>query len=49
MRGLTGRAPYLANGSAASRREIVDIYDRRYHIQFTEQEKQDLVNLMKAL
>lgn len=49
MRGLAGRAPYFSNGSAASLREIVDIYDRRYHIQFTEQEKQDLVNLMKVL
>lgn len=49
MRGLAGRAPYFSNGSAANLREIVDIYDRRYHIQFTEQEKQDLVNLMKVL
>ncbi len=49
MRALAGRAPYFANGSAATLREIVDIYDRRYKIDFTEQEKQDLVNLMKVL
>jgi hypothetical protein len=49
MRGLAARAPYFANGSAATLREIVDIYDRRYHIQFSEQDKQDLVNLMKVL
>jgi hypothetical protein len=49
MRGLSGRAPYFVNGSAATLREIVDIYDRRYNIQFTEQDKQDLVNLMKVL
>ncbi|MES3021754.1 MAG: hypothetical protein V4857_09255 [Pseudomonadota bacterium] len=49
MRGLAGRAPYFVNGSAANLREIVDIYDRRYNIEFTEQEKLDLVNLMKVL
>ena len=49
MRGLSGRAPYFANGSAATLREIVEIYDRRYNIKYTEQEIQDLVNLMQAL
>jgi hypothetical protein len=49
MRGLAGRAPYFSNGSAASLRELVEIYDRRYNIRFTEQETQDLVNLMKVL
>lgn len=49
MRGLSGRAPYFSNGSAADLRELVEIYNRRYNIGFTEQEKTDLVNLMKAL
>jgi cytochrome c peroxidase len=49
MRGLSARAPYFGNGSAASLREIVEIYDRRYNIRFTEQEITDLVNLMMAL
>ena len=30
-------------------RSVVDYYDRRYNIGFTEQEKQDLVNLMSVL
>lgn len=49
MRGLAGRAPYFANGSARDLRAVVDYYDRRYRIGYTEQEKQDLVNLMRAL
>ena len=49
MRGMTGRAPYFSNGSAADLRAVVDYYERRYNIGYTEQEKQDLVNLMGAL
>jgi hypothetical protein len=49
MRGLAARAPYFSNGSARTLRQVVDYYDRRYHIGYTEQEKQDLVNLMSAL
>jgi hypothetical protein len=49
MRGLSARAPYFSNGSAKDLRGVVDYYDRRYHIGYTEQEKQDLVNLMSAL
>ncbi len=49
MRGLAARAPYFSNGSAKTLREVVDFYDRRYDIGYTEQEKQDLVNLMSVL
>lgn len=49
MRGLSGRAPYFANGSARDLRELVDIYNRRYNIGLTEQEREDLINLMKVL
>ena len=49
MRGLPARAPYFSNGTAADLRGIVDFYDRRYHIGYSELEKQDLVNLMRAL
>ena len=30
-------------------REVVDFYDRRYNIQLTEQEKQDLSNFLSLL
>ena len=49
LRGLSARAPYFSNGLAKDIREIVDYYERRYSIGYTEQEKQDLVNLMSVL
>jgi hypothetical protein len=49
MRGLAARAPYFSNGSAKDLRAVIDYYERRYDIGYTEQEKQDLVNLMGAL
>lgn len=49
MRGLSARAPYFSNGLAKDLRAVVDYYERRYAIGYTEQEKQDLVNLMSVL
>ena len=49
LRGLSARAPYFSNGSAGSLREVVDFYDRRYNIGYSEQEKTDLVNFLGAL
>ena len=49
FRGLAARAPYFSNGSAATLRELVDFYDRRYDIGYSEQEKQDLVAFLEAL
>ena len=49
LRGLAARAPYFSNGSAKDLRAVIDFYDRRYDIGYTEQEKQDLVNLMSVL
>lgn len=49
MRGLSARAPYFSNGLAKDLRGVVDYYERRYSIGYTEQEKQDLVNLMSVL
>lgn len=49
FRGLSARAPYFVNGSAATLREIVDFYDRRFNIRYTEQEKTDLVNFLSVL
>ena len=49
MRGLAARAPYFSNGSAANLREMVDFYDRRFNIGFTDRERDDLINFMSAL
>ena len=49
LRGLPARAPYFSNGSAKDIRGVIDYYDRRYAIGYTEQEKADLTNLMRSL
>jgi cytochrome c peroxidase len=49
FRGLAARAPYFANGSAKTLREVVDYYDRRFDMKLTEQEKQDLTNFLSVL
>lgn len=49
FRGLAARAPYFSNGSARSLREMIDFYDRRFNIGYTEQEREDLANFLSAL
>jgi cytochrome c peroxidase len=49
LRGLAARAPYFSNGAAATLREMLDFYDRRFDIGFTEQEREDLANFLSAL
>ncbi len=49
FRGLTARAPYFANGSASNLMDLVNFFDRRFKIGFTEKEKQDLVNFLTIL
>ncbi len=49
LRGLAARAPYFSNGSSATLEEMVDFYDRRFNIGFTDQEREDLVAFLSAL
>lgn len=49
LRGLSARAPYFSNGSAATLRDVVDFYDHRYAIGYSAQQKQDLVNFLRSL
>jgi cytochrome c peroxidase len=49
LRGLSARAPYFSNGSARDLREVVEFYERRFHTEYTEEEKQDLVNFLRVL
>ena len=49
LRGLAARAPYFSNGSAADLRELVDFYDRRFGIGYSEREKQDLIHFLGVL
>lgn len=48
-RALAARPPYFTNGTAATLMELVDFYDRRFNIGYTDQEKQDLVAFMGTL
>jgi cytochrome c peroxidase len=49
LRGLAARAPYFHNGLAATLSELVDFYNARFDIGFTEQEKADLIAFLRSL
>ena len=49
LRGLAGRAPYFHNGSAATLLDVVNFYDQRFAIGFTDAQKADLVAFLQTL
>lgn len=49
LRGLASHPPYFHDGSAQSMMDVVNFYDQRFHIGYTPQDKQDLVNFLNAL
>lgn len=49
IRALAGRAPYFSDGSAATVRDLVDFYDKRFSIGLSDQEALDLVAFLKAM
>jgi cytochrome c peroxidase len=49
LRGLAARAPYFHNGSAATLTDVVNFYDQRFKIGFTDQQKIDLINFLNSL
>jgi len=49
IRALAARAPYFAGGSARNLREVLEFYDRRFNIGYSEQDLLDLINFMGAL
>ncbi len=49
LRGLAGRAPYFHNGSAANLTDVVNFYNTRFNINYSAQEKADLVAFLKSL
>jgi hypothetical protein len=48
-RALAARPPYFTNGSAGTLNELVDVYDRRFNIGYTDREKLDLVAFLGTL
>jgi cytochrome c peroxidase len=49
LRGLAARSPYFHNGSAATLMDAANFYNDRFNINFTDQEKEDLVNFLETL
>jgi cytochrome c peroxidase len=49
LHALSARAPYFHNGSAATLDDVVNFYDQRFAIGFTNQEKSDLVAFLGTL
>ena len=49
LRALATRAPYFHDGSAADLRAVIDFYDKRFAVGFTEQEKRDLAAFLRTL
>ncbi len=49
LRGLAGRAPYFHNASAKTLDDVLDFYDKRFHIGFTPQETKDLIAFLNTL
>ena len=49
LRGLSARAPYFHNGSAATLEEAIEFYEKRFNLGLTAQEKSDLLAFLRAL
>jgi cytochrome c peroxidase len=49
LRGLATRAPYFHNGFAPTIEAVVDFYDARFGIGFTDVDKDDLVAFLRSL
>ena len=49
LRALASRAPYFHNGSANSLSDIVDFYQKRFNVDFSPQEKKDLIAFLNSL
>lgn len=49
LRGLAARAPYFHNGAAANLDELVNFYNKRFQMQLTEEQKNNLVAFLSSL
>lgn len=49
LRGLAARAPYFHNGFAKDLKAVIEFYDERFSIGFTEQEKADMLAFLLTL
>lgn len=49
LRGLAARAPYFHNGAAANLEELVNFYNQRFQMNFTQKEKRQLIAFLNSL
>lgn len=49
LRGLAARAPYFHNGAAANLEQLVNFYDKRFDMKFTDKEKKQLIAFLNSL
>jgi cytochrome c553 len=49
LRGLASRAPYFHDGSAAGLSDVVNFYNKRFSLNLSRQEMQDLINFLNTL
>ncbi|HEY2909653.1 MAG TPA: hypothetical protein VGI99_05380 [Gemmataceae bacterium] len=49
LRGLAARAPYFHNGHAADLGKVLDFYATRFSVEFTQQEREDLIAFLESL
>jgi cytochrome c peroxidase len=49
LRALAARAPYFHDGSAASLEDVVELYNTRFGIALSAQEKADLLAFLRSL
>jgi len=49
LRALSSHPPYFSDGSAATLMDVVNFYNKRFSINLSDQDKQDLVNFLNSL
>jgi cytochrome c peroxidase len=49
LRGLAARAPYFHNGAAANLEELVNFYNQRFQMNFTDKQKRELIAFLNSL
>jgi cytochrome c peroxidase len=49
LRGLAARAPYFHNGAAANLEELVNFYNQRFQMNFTNKQKKELIAFLNSL
>jgi cytochrome c peroxidase len=49
LRALASHPPYFSDGSAAALIDVVNFYNKRFNINLSDQDKQDLVNFLNSL